>query len=74
MFFENVAKVLEALESGEVKSGKGLNQELAFKGPGKTRWSSHYHALANSTLMYSSIIEVVEIIVTSTIVKKSGKL
>lgn len=36
---KHAAKVLETRESGEVQSGKGLNQELAFKRPGETRWA-----------------------------------
>lgn len=34
---KHTAKNLEALESDKVKSGKDLNQKLAFKRPGETR-------------------------------------
>lgn len=69
---KHVANILEARESDEVKIGKGLNQELTLKRPGETHWSSHYHALANLTLIYSSIIEVIEIRETHAIAKKEG--
>lgn len=67
---KHAAKILEALESGKVNSGKRLNQELALKRPDETRWSSHYYALLNLIFMYSSVVEVLEIIETSAVAEK----
>ncbi|XP_058733557.1 uncharacterized protein LOC131605187 [Vicia villosa] len=53
-------KVRDALENGEIVSGKGLNQETSLKRPADTRWSSHYATLVNLILMYSSVTSVLE--------------
>ncbi|KAH1227706.1 Zinc finger MYM-type protein 1 [Glycine max] len=54
--------VREALGKGEIPSGQGLNQETSLKRAIDTRWGSHYATLINLILMYSSIIDVLEII------------
>ena len=54
--------VREALGKGEIPSGQGLNQETSLKRAVDTRWGSHYATLINLILMYSSIIDVLEII------------
>ena len=56
------AKVAEALDNGELESGRGLNQETSLKRPGDTRWGSHYDTLLNLILMFSSVVDVLEII------------
>nr|VDD09417.1 unnamed protein product [Brassica oleracea] len=49
-------KIEERSKKGEIKAGKGLNQEVSFQRPGKTRWCSHYKTLlrrqANGLLKY----------------------
>ncbi|GAV89309.1 LOW QUALITY PROTEIN: DUF4371 domain-containing protein, partial [Cephalotus follicularis] len=54
----------KALGSGEVTSGQGLNQETSLKRARETRWGSHYGALMNLILMFSSAIDVLEIVRT----------
>ncbi|KAH9805856.1 TTF-type domain-containing protein [Citrus sinensis] len=54
--------VIEALKAGELESGQGMNQEIALKRSGDTRWSSHYGTLISIITMFSSIIDVLEII------------
>ncbi|KAL6521902.1 hypothetical protein OROMI_031779 [Orobanche minor] len=54
--------LLEALESGECESGKGLNQELGLSRPGDTRWSSHFKTISNVLALYPSIIDVLDVI------------
>ncbi|KAH9783054.1 TTF-type domain-containing protein [Citrus sinensis] len=54
--------VIEALKTGELKSGQGMNQEITLKRSGYTRWSSHYGTLISIITMFSSIIDVLEII------------
>ncbi|KAL2455229.1 General transcription factor 2-related zinc finger protein [Abeliophyllum distichum] len=51
-------KILEALNVGEISSGRGLNQETAIKRSGDTHWGSHYGCLCNLMLMFSTTIEV----------------
>lgn len=51
-------KVCDALESGEIVSGKCQNQETSLKRPVDTRQSSHYATLVNFILMYSSVTGV----------------
>ncbi|XP_024195937.1 zinc finger MYM-type protein 1-like [Rosa chinensis] len=53
-------KVIEALKVGELTSGHGLNQETEIKHSCDTRWSSHYGTLLNFTVMFSSIIDVLD--------------
>ncbi|KAH9783019.1 TTF-type domain-containing protein [Citrus sinensis] len=54
--------VIEALKTGELKSGQGMNKEITLKRSGYTRWSSHYGTLISIITMFSSIIDVLEII------------
>lgn len=55
-------KLQEALESGELLVGKGFNQERSLQRAGDTRWGSHYRSLTNLSIMFSSVIEVLQII------------
>jgi len=60
---EHQAELLEQLlESGEVQSGKGLNQERGLQRPGDTRWGSHCRTLDNFVVLFSSIVHVLEVI------------
>lgn len=56
----HATKVIELLDSGELKTGRGLNQEFALKRAGDTRWSSHYESLVNLIVMFASVIDVIE--------------
>ncbi|XP_031267113.1 zinc finger MYM-type protein 1-like [Pistacia vera] len=55
-------KVIEALSNGELSSGKGLNQETNLQRASDTHWGSHYGTLMSIILMFSSIIDVLEIV------------
>ena len=37
--------IVECLESGEISSGRGLNQEANLYRPGDTRWGSYFTTL-----------------------------
>ena len=50
------------MNSGELSSGQGLNQETSLKRAGDTRWGSHYGTIMNLILMFSSVIEVLEFV------------
>ncbi|XP_022150761.1 zinc finger MYM-type protein 1-like [Momordica charantia] len=48
--------IFEALDSGELSTGRGLNQETMIKRPGDTWWGSHYGALLSITRSYSDSV------------------
>ncbi|XP_009630186.2 uncharacterized protein [Nicotiana tomentosiformis] len=55
-----VEKLEELLKSGEVHTGRGLNQERGLQRPGDTHWGSHYKILDNLIVLFPSIIHVLE--------------
>ncbi|XP_022842047.1 uncharacterized protein LOC111365744 [Olea europaea var. sylvestris] len=59
-------KILESLSVGEISSGRGLNQEITLQRPSDTRWGSHYSCLINLIVMFSTIVNVIEMIATDT--------
>ncbi|XP_028115737.1 zinc finger MYM-type protein 1-like [Camellia sinensis] len=59
---KQAAKVAEALNTGELSSGQGLNQETNLKRAGDTRWGSHYGTLVSLASMFSTVIDVLEMI------------
>ncbi|XP_019254147.1 PREDICTED: zinc finger MYM-type protein 1-like [Nicotiana attenuata] len=50
----------ELFKSGEVHTGRGLNQERGLQRPGDTRWGSHYKTLDNLIVLFPSITNVLE--------------
>ncbi|XP_010675119.3 uncharacterized protein LOC104891159 [Beta vulgaris subsp. vulgaris] len=50
-------RVVEALSSGELESGTGLNQERGLGRPCDTRWGSHFKTILNVLDLYPSILE-----------------
>ena len=56
------AKIKEDLENSVRRSGQGLNQETNLKCPGDTRWGSYYGTILNLILMFSAVVDVLEII------------
>ncbi|XP_074323474.1 uncharacterized protein LOC141660388 [Apium graveolens] len=60
---KQIARIAQALQNEEIKSGRGLNQSTNLKRHGDTRWGSHYGTLLNLLTLYSSTIEVLEIII-----------
>ncbi|XP_050875349.1 uncharacterized protein LOC127078974 [Lathyrus oleraceus] len=55
-------KVKQALEHGEISSERDLNQEITIKKPREIRWSSHYGTLFSIVSLFSSMIDVLEMI------------
>ncbi|XP_050916045.1 uncharacterized protein LOC127131150 [Lathyrus oleraceus] len=55
-------KVKQALEHGEISRGRGLNQEMTIKKVGETIWSSHYGTLLSIVSLFSSMINVLEMV------------
>ncbi|KAL6554076.1 hypothetical protein OROMI_019749 [Orobanche minor] len=56
-------KMEEGIANDEINTGRGLNQEMALKRPGDTRWSSHYGTLINLMHLFSSVVDVLEYVV-----------
>ena len=56
------AKIKEDLENGVYRSGQCLNQKTNLKCPGDTHWRSYYATILNLILMFSAIVDVLEII------------
>jgi len=54
--------LLEKLESGEINTGKGLNQECSLARPGDTRWGSHLKTLLRILVMSEAVIDILEIV------------
>ena len=52
--------LLSKLESGEISSRRGKQQETSLSRPGDTRWRSHYKTLLRIESMWESVIEVLE--------------
>ncbi|XP_055833029.1 uncharacterized protein LOC129902033 isoform X1 [Solanum dulcamara] len=60
---DHQAEMLEQLlESGEIQSGKGLNQERGLQRPSDTHWGSHFKTLDNFAILFSSITHVLDAI------------
>ncbi|KAK4573404.1 hypothetical protein RGQ29_031388 [Quercus rubra] len=55
-------KIKEDLENGVRRSGQDLNQETNLKRPGDTHWGSYYGIILNLILMFSAVVDVLEII------------
>ncbi|XP_058003962.1 uncharacterized protein LOC110655698 [Hevea brasiliensis] len=55
-------KVFEEIAKCEIKTEQGLNQEMALKRSGDTRWSSHYGTVVNLMHLFPSVIDVLEYI------------
>ncbi|XP_057760517.1 uncharacterized protein LOC130980889 [Arachis stenosperma] len=55
-----MTKTIEALQSGEIASGRGLNQEITLKRAGDTRWGSHYGTILRLISLFPSVVNVLE--------------
>ncbi|XP_075103577.1 uncharacterized protein LOC142178147 [Nicotiana tabacum] len=55
-------KLEQLLESGEVHTGQGLNQEWGLQGLDDNRWGSHFKTLDNFIVLFLSIVRVLEVI------------
>ncbi|XP_048497995.2 uncharacterized protein LOC125496544 [Beta vulgaris subsp. vulgaris] len=49
-------RIVEALSSGELETGSGLNQERGLGRPCDTRWGSHFKTILNVLDLYPSIL------------------
>ena len=56
------SKIKEELENSIRRIRQGLNQETNPKCPGDTHWGSYYETILNLILMFSIVVDVLEII------------
>jgi len=56
------ARIIEGLENGEISNGRGLNKETSLRRYGDTRWGFHYVTIIRLLAMFSSVLDVLEII------------
>ncbi|XP_047264454.1 uncharacterized protein LOC107865199 [Capsicum annuum] len=56
-------KLQEALDMGELKMGRGLNQELGLIKAGDTHWGSHYKSFGNFISNFASIVDALDSLV-----------
>ncbi|XP_055800444.1 uncharacterized protein LOC129869894 [Solanum dulcamara] len=52
--------IKEALDMGELSTGRGLNQQLDLSRSCDTRWGSHYKSFNNFIIMFGFILDVLE--------------
>ncbi|XP_057760207.1 uncharacterized protein LOC130980562 [Arachis stenosperma] len=55
-------KTIVALQNGDVSSGRGLNKKTTLKRASDTRWGSHYGTILSLISIFSSVVEVFEVI------------
>ncbi|KAM3235481.1 hypothetical protein P3L10_015518 [Capsicum annuum] len=55
---------------GELKTGRGLNQELDLIKAGDTRWGSHYKSFGNFISNFASIVDVLDSLVENVSTKE----
>jgi hypothetical protein len=56
------ARIIKGLENGEISNGRGLNKETSLIRYGDTRWGFHYVTIIYLLAMFSSVLDVLEII------------
>ncbi|XP_039687852.1 zinc finger MYM-type protein 1 [Medicago truncatula] len=54
--------ILSKLSSGEISTGRGLNQSCSLARPGDTRWGSHHITLLRLDQMWSSVLVVLSMV------------
>ncbi|KAJ3698945.1 hypothetical protein LUZ61_002650 [Rhynchospora tenuis] len=57
---ERAAEVKKALVEGDISSGTGLHQEVSLARASDTRWSSHYKSLTNLTILFGTVMVVLD--------------
>jgi hypothetical protein len=50
-------RLVAQLESGEISSGRGQNQETSLTRPGDTRWGSHHKTLVRIQVMWDDVVK-----------------
>jgi hypothetical protein len=53
-------EIVEAISSGKITNGRGLNQEISLARAGPTQWSSHLATLNSMIILFSATLDVLE--------------
>ena len=53
-------EILNQIESGDIFTGRGKNQQTNLTRPGDTRWGSHHKTLCRLVHMWKSVLHVLE--------------
>ena len=59
--------VIKAIGSGQISTGRGLNQDQTLQRAGDTRWGSHYRTLSSLVKLFPAVMSVLKY------VEKEGK-
>ncbi|XP_047947406.1 zinc finger MYM-type protein 1-like [Salvia hispanica] len=59
---KQIERLLRAFDCGELETGTGSNQERSLQRAGDTRWGSHYRSLINLSMVFTPVIEVLQIV------------
>jgi hypothetical protein len=51
-------RVADGIRSGEIKTGKGLNQESSLLRSGDTRWGSHHATIVSVLKLFPEVVDV----------------
>ena len=59
---KQATRVIELIDNEELSSGRGLNQETYLTRACDTRWGSHYYSLISLIDMFSSVVDVLDMV------------
>ncbi|CAA0840158.1 TTF-type zinc finger protein with HAT dimerisation domain [Striga hermonthica] len=59
---EHYNDLVQRIQSGEISTGTGLNQETSLARPGATRWGSHYRTIKRMLEMWDAVQDVLDTI------------
>ncbi|XP_070677893.1 uncharacterized protein [Malus domestica] len=57
---KQLEQIKNALDVGDLETGRGLNQESSLMRPCDTRWNSHYGTIVSIIVMFEAVVEVLE--------------
>ncbi|XP_035842123.1 zinc finger MYM-type protein 1-like [Helianthus annuus] len=57
---EKKARVEKEILEGEIKTGKGLNQEVSLARAGDTRWGSHHRTIISLLRLFPEVVTVLQ--------------
>ncbi|XP_042035311.1 zinc finger MYM-type protein 1-like [Salvia splendens] len=69
---KQIERLLGAFDCGELSTGTGSNQERSLQRAGDTRWGSHYRSLINLSMVFTPVIEVLQIVEEDGTAEQSG--
>ena len=64
---KQATRVIELIDNEKISSGRGLNQETNLTRACNTRWGSHCYSLINLIDMFSSVADVIDMVLEDSI-------